>query len=136
MTKAPTKKRKRPFGIYAIIVLLVFLVVNNGLDVLRSIDGMPPHSFPDIGTLAIVVWNAIIFVFCLVLAIGLYRTYSWAWYGAMIASGLSLFFMIWRYFNGGTPYVDMLLLVAIVFYLNQREVKSLFADKTIAGANP
>lgn len=130
-----SKKIKRPFGIYAILVFLLFLIVNNGLDVVRSWQGLPPHTFPELGTAALIIWNGALFVLCVILAVGLWRMQDWAWYAAMIASGLSLFFMIWRYFNGGEPYVDMLLLVVIIFYLNQREVKGAFKSVQEAGVS-
>ncbi len=120
------KKHQRPFGINAILLLLVLLVINNGVDVIRALAGLAPYTLPDMGALAIQVLNAVIAVFCAVLAVGLWQMRDWAWYAAMIASGLSMFSLIWRHFNGGQPYVTMFLVVVIVFYLNQREVKAAF----------
>ena len=130
------KKRRRPFGISAIIVLLALLVLNNGVDVIRAIAGLPPHTFPDVDALIIQVLNGVIAVFYAVLAVGLWQMRDWAWYAAMIASGLSMFYTIWRHFNGGQPYVTMLLVVVMVFYLNQREVKAAFESVRGAEAKP
>jgi uncharacterized membrane protein (DUF2068 family) len=126
MKKTSPKKRQRPFGINAILVLLVLLVLNNAVDVVRAIMGLPPHTLPEVDALIIQGLNAAIAVFYVVLAVGLWQMHDWAWYAAMIACGLSMFFTIWRHFNGGQPYVTMLLVVVIVFYLNQREVKATF----------
>jgi lysylphosphatidylglycerol synthetase-like protein (DUF2156 family) len=120
------KKGKRPFGINAIIVLLALLVLNNGVDVIRAIIGLPPNTFPEVDALVIQGLNAAIAIFYAILAVGLWQMRDWAWYAAMIASGLSMFFAIWRHFNGGQPYVAMFLVVVMVLYLNQREVKAAF----------
>jgi len=125
MKLRPSKRGKRPFGIYAILLFLALLVLSNGVDVLRALAGLAPYTLPEVGALALQVLNAVIAVFCAVLAVGLWQMRDWAWYAAMIASGLSMFFTIWRHFYGGQPYVTMLLVV-IVFYLNQREVKAAF----------
>ncbi len=126
MKLPPSKKGKRPFGIYAILLLLALLVLNNGVDVIRALSSLPPLTFPEVDALVIQVLNAVIAVFCAALAVGLWQMRDWAWYAAMIASGLSMFSLIWRHFNGGQPYVTMFLIVVIVFYLNQREVKAAF----------
>jgi uncharacterized membrane protein (DUF2068 family) len=130
------KKGKRPFGIYAILLLLVLLVLNNGVDVVRSISGLPPYTLPQMDDLIIQAVNATIAILCAILAVGLWQLRDWAWYAAMIASGLSLFFSIWRSLNGGLPYTHMLIVVMIVFYLNQREVKAAFRRVSEAEAKP
>ena len=124
MKTQPSKKGKRPFGINAIIALLALLVLNNGVDVIRTLSSLPPHTFPEVDALIIQMLNAVIAIFYAVLAVGLWQMRDWAWYAAMIGSGLSMFFAIWRHFNGGQPYVTMFLVVVMVFYLNQREVKA------------
>jgi uncharacterized membrane protein (DUF2068 family) len=136
MKLAPLKSGKRPFGINAILLLLVLLVLNNGVDVIRAIAGLPPHTLPDLGALVIEGLDAVIAIVCAVLAVGLWQMRDWAWYAAMIASGLSMFFTIWRSLNGGQPYVNMFLVVVIVFYLNQREVKAAFRRVRAAEAKP
>jgi len=136
MKKPSPKKRQRPFGITAIIVLLVLLVLNNAVDVVRVIAGLAPYTLPDMGALVIQVLNAVIVIFYAILAVGLWQILDWAWYAAMIASGLSMFFTIWRHFNGGQPYVTMFLVVVMVFYLNQREVKAAFQRVRAAEAKP
>jgi uncharacterized membrane protein (DUF2068 family) len=134
MKAQPSKKGKRPFGINAILLLLVLLVLNNGVDVLRALAGLPPHTFPEVGVLVILMLNVAFVIFYAVLAVGLWQMRDWAWYVAMVASGLSMFFLIWRHFYGGQPYVDMFLIVVIVFYLNQREVKAAFKSVRAAEA--
>ncbi len=136
MKTQPSKKGKRPFGINAILVLLALLVLNNGVDVIRALSGLPPHTFPEVGVLVILMLNVAFVIFYAVLAVGLWQMRDWAWYAAMVASGLSMFFLIWRHFNGGQPYAIMFLVVVMVFYLNQREVKAAFRRVHAAEAKP
>ncbi len=131
-----SKKGRRPFGINAIIFLLALLVLNSGVDAIRAFTGLAPYTFPDSGALAILIMNVVFLIICAVLAAGLWQMHDWGWYVAMIASGLNLFFSIWRHFNGGQPYVNMFFVVVIVFYLNQREVKAAFRSVGEAEGKP
>ena len=130
------KKGGRPFGVNAIIVLLALLVLSTAVDVVRAFTGLVPYTFPDVGAFTILIIDILFVVFCAALAIGLWQMRDWAWYAAMIACGLIMFFAIWRHFNGGQPYVTMFLVVIMVFYLNQREVKAAFQGVREAEAKP
>ncbi len=121
------KKRRRPFGISVIIVILALLVLNSAADVYRVLNGMPPHTLPDLPAPAILLLDLFISAGCAALAFGLWRMLDWAWYATMIACGAAMAYSIWRHLDGGDPYLTMLLLVILVFYLNQREVKAVFA---------
>lgn len=127
--KSLTKKSKRPFGVYAIIVLLILILVTNALDLARVYNGLPSENFPNRDPFVVLSLNIAIGAACLVLALGLWRMQEKAWYAAMIVSGAYLFFTIWRYFDGGAPFMTMALLVFIIFYLNQREIRRAF-EKT------
>ncbi len=124
--KSSLKKGKRPFGVYAIVVLLVLIVASNALDLVRVWQGMPSEIFPEMGTVIVIGLNIAIAVFCATLALGLWRMQEKAWYATMIASGTYLFFTIWSYYAGGKPFPTMFFLVIIVFYLNQRQVRKAF----------
>jgi hypothetical protein len=63
----------------------------------------------------------------LVVVIGLWRYRAWGWYGMMLLLAYWMATDAINYFNGNPEYASMLLNVAMVFYLNQREVRELFA---------
>jgi len=62
----------------------------------------------------------------LVIAFGLWHLNRSAWVLIMIQRGVSMAVNLWLYANGEPLYLDMLLSVIIVFYLNQREVQQAF----------
>ncbi|TAH52688.1 MAG: hypothetical protein EYC68_06080 [Chloroflexota bacterium] len=128
--KQPTfLKKKRPFGVYIIIVVLVVLAANYGADLVRIARGIPPQTLPELpGDADWVLFIATI-AFFVILSVGLWRLHTWAWFAAMIAGGLTLFYCIWHVLNGGTPFVTMALLIVMVFYLNLIEVKAAFHAK-------
>lgn len=122
-------KKKRPFGVYVLLLALALLAANGAVDILRIVRGLPPNTLPELpGDVDWVLFTAWI-VFLAILAIGLWRMHQWAWFAAMVAGGLTLFYCIWRYLNGGSPYVTMVLLIIMIFYLNLTEVKAGFLPK-------
>ena len=54
------------------------------------------------------------------------RSRRWAWIGAILMSGLGLAFAIGAWWDGHPQYLAMVINVVAVFYLNQREVRSVF----------
>jgi len=130
---APTLSNtpRRPFGVYVLIFALAALVLDLGVDVIRVSRGEPPLTLPNLpGEGDLFLYGAII-VFLVILSVGLWRLHTWAWFAAMVASGLSLFYCIWLHLTGGTPYLTMVLLVIAVFYLNLTEVKVAFRPKAV-----
>jgi uncharacterized membrane protein (DUF2068 family) len=62
-------------------------------------------------------------------AIGLWRIHHWAWLLTMILLAYTLAFEIVAFFLAQPNFLMMVLGVVTVFYLNQREVQDLFADR-------
>lgn len=120
-------KSGRPFGVSVLIVLLALLFLNSAADVFRVLNGIPPHTLPDLPMPALLLLDGLISAGCVILAVGMWHMLDWAWYATMITCGAFMAYSIWRHLDGGDPYVTMLLVVIMVFYLNQREVKAVFA---------
>jgi hypothetical protein len=125
---APTpRRRKRPFGLYAVLVLLAL----QGPSLIASRDqvryglGRMVPAGQDAGQVADLLGIPISLI-VLVLVVGLWRLKRWAWVGAMIFVGLGLTAGIIQYLRDQPLYGTMLLNVFIVFYLNQRDVQDLF----------
>ncbi len=62
----------------------------------------------------------------IILAIGILRMLPWAWTGFMASAALLLFINLVRYFNDEPRYLMKLLLVVVVFILNQTQVREVF----------
>ena len=130
-TPPPRARRKRPFGLYMILILLTlqgmlgaFLALLFGL----SLAIAPGEFFDTLGPVLVelVVPFALLLI-TLVVAIGLWRYKAWGWYGMMLLLAYWMATDAIAYFAGDPDYVSMVLNVAMVFYLNQREVRDLFA---------
>lgn len=129
MKKPSFLKTKRPFGVYVLILVLAGLAATGAADLVRISRGIPPQTLPDLpGDTDWVIFIAGIVVL-VILAVGLWRLHTWAWFAAMITGGLTLFYCIWRVLNDGSPFVTMTLLIIMVFYLNLTEVKAAFHPK-------
>lgn len=125
-------KRKRPFGVYAIIILLILHILSNSADVLRVRLGLPPLVLPNLDNqLIITALNATSVAIIVAVCIGLFFLKRWAWIAAMILIGCSLGYGIIRYLGGGQPFVAMVLDVISVFYLNQRNVQAAFEGREV-----
>ena len=71
----------------------------------------------------------------LVVAIGLWLGYRWAWVGAMLVVGIGLVLSFVMYWVGDSGYARMAIVVVMAFYLNQGAVRDYFegsADEDIA----
>lgn len=124
-----SQKRKRPFGLIAIILLQL-------LQVLAWVALLYGSTLPQFATIAeeIIDISAVSYsiqinsTFLLLIALpGLWFFKRWGWITLMIQLGISLSMGIWQFVEGTPNYISMILNVAIVFYLNQREVQQLFA---------
>jgi len=62
-------------------------------------------------------------------AIGLWRIHHWAWLLTMMVLAYTLASEIIAFFLTQPNFLMMVLGVVTVFYLNQREVQDLFADR-------
>ncbi len=129
MKRALSKYHNRPFGIYVMLLVILALVLNLGADVIRITRGQPPETLLVLpGELDRLIYLVIV-VFLIILSVGLWRLHTWVWFAAMVTGGLTLFYCIWHALNGGTPYLTMLLVIIMVFYLNLTEVKATFIPR-------
>lgn len=130
----PTGRSRRPFGLKALIVLLVLqallsiLVVMSLLLVepLLQSQGNLLSELLDAQVSNVIVYT-ILAVLRLLVAIGLWRLQRWAWLWMMVQLAVSMAMDIQTYYTGQPIYFSMLLNVILVFYLNQHEVQALFA---------
>lgn len=136
----PVKAPRRPFGLNAIIVLQLLMVLFSatllalvGLALwvmVANVEELPPPNinlgFDELVTLVLM------FVVNLVCAIGLWLRRRWAWFLTMLQLGAFMLSDLHSYFSGAAPEAyawSMLLNVMMVFYLNQREVQAIFMTK-------
>ena len=97
----------------------------------RSAGGIAP--LPDPITLEIIGGLTLLLALgaaALAAAIGLLRLRRWAWVLTMLMVGTQMAANLWEYVVAGErPYLEMLLDVLLVFYLNQREVQRAFGHR-------
>ncbi len=63
-----------------------------------------------------------------VIAYGLWQYKRWAWVATMAYVGIGMGTQVWAHFLGTADYVTMPMYILIVFYLNQSDVQSIFAE--------
>lgn len=64
----------------------------------------------------------------ILLAYGLWRLRRWAWVLVMLQTGIQMAVDFSVYLDGERPYLQMLLNVIVIFYMNQRDVQQIFLD--------
>lgn len=123
-------KRKRPFGLIAIIVLQLLQAIAWG--VFLYMITLPEFALigevVDISARSYTIQIASMSLLIVALP-GLWFLKRWGWILLMIQMGISLSMGIWQFFEGSPNYISMGLNVAVVFYLNQWEVQQLFIPK-------
>lgn len=141
-TAAPSfraRRGRRPFGLYMILILMtlqgligVFATSMLGLGLLllpgnawSEFDLQPFELIEPLGLLVIVI----------VVVIGLWRFRAWGWYGMMLLLAYWMATDAIGYFTGNPEFGSMIINVAMVFYLNQREVRDLFATTPSSEVN-
>ncbi|MEM7113650.1 MAG: hypothetical protein AAF614_14525 [Chloroflexota bacterium] len=125
------QKRKRPFGLIAIIILQLLQVLAWGIFLYSLTVPQTAARAESLVDLTAVSYNIQInSTLLLVIALpGLWLFKRWGWIILMIQVGISLLMGLWQFVEGAPNYISMILNVAIVFYLNQREVQQLFAEQ-------
>ena len=128
----------RPFGVKAIVALLLLSAVADlaaGVAaVVATAQGgggveLPPR-LPALQQLGLLALPVALGLASLLAAIGLLRYQRWAWVLVMLMIGGELAGDLWQYVAAGDrPYINMLLNVAVVFYLNQSEVQRAFGQR-------
>ena len=128
---------KRPFGLYAVMVLLVLRILSVLADLFRL--QLDLHTLT-VAQLENPLWTDavgwILVAIVSIAVVGLWFLKHWAWVLTMILVGLGLAFGIWQHFQGIPSYIVMLTNLVAVFYLNQRDVQRAFerADSVEAPA--
>jgi hypothetical protein len=122
--------RKRPFGVWIVILLLFILGAVLAIEAGRRTLALPwqfPAGLPQETTIQAIGYAvAVVLVF---LAGGMWRLRRAAWVGTMLLVGLLMAIELLWYARGRPRYLIMTLCVLIVFYLNQSEVQGLFRGR-------
>lgn len=139
---------KRPFGLYAIIFLFLLFGVVAVFDIMRLRMGFPSvlllrvaEYFPEASSLSglprllfrdaeVLVFINVVIIFVVVFtAVGLWFRRRQAWVMAMVLIGIGLVYNIWNYLEDTPLYINMLINVFAVFYLNERSVQAYFEQR-------
>lgn len=142
---AAATRRRRPFGLIAIIVMQLLTMLVSGLVLAllvfalaaasRMVDGEATADWGSIylalspGDIALFVLTFVVNGIC---AVGLWRWQRWAWFLTMLQLGFFMLSDLYSYFTNSSVATygwSMLLNVAMVFYLNQRDVQAVFLTK-------
>ena len=136
MDTAPTV-RKRPFGIYAIIVLLLLnisiLFLPGVATFVERIGVVLPYAGTALFEAQNVITGFAVGTVNLIAVVGLLMLKRWAWVATMVLAGISMAAGLVLYFEDRPLYVTMLLNVILVFYLNQRDVQAIFERRRSEG---
>lgn len=122
---------RRPFGLYMILILMtlqgligVFATSLLGMGLLL----LPGETWAGLDLqLSELIEPLALLVVVIVVVIGLWRYRAWGWYGMMLLLAYWMATDAIGYFTGNPEFGSMVINVAMVFYLNQREVRDLFA---------
>jgi uncharacterized membrane protein (DUF2068 family) len=135
------EKRRRPFGVYALIVLWGLQIISllffaSFADRMQMEFGLPVHLLGRITTGSMLAFIFGISALLLAItAVGLWMLKRWAWVATMVLVGIGLFTGIWQVLLGRPLDISLLFNVIVVFYLNSREVQNAFSRRTPVGAN-
>jgi hypothetical protein len=163
-TTATPAARRRPFGVNAIIALqlvniLTVTILALGVEALRGptaiVDSLRLHLDLDVsGTIfapvgapllylpgqgqavPVTAFDLAIVALLVVNVVGLFRLRRWAWTLTMFLTGIALLVGIFQYVVGAPLYLNLLINVLIVFYLNQREVQESFQGRRRRETSP
>lgn len=127
--------RRRPFGVTMIIGMQIMSVLAAGIGLLAEYAVVATDLHVEGGQfdLGVVISLALEFGLSVASIYGLWRMRRWGWFVTMLDLGISLGIGIYQYFYIAPSYVEMLLNVIMVFYLNQREVQSAFVRRQSQG---
>lgn len=138
----PASDRRRPFGLYAIITLILVNAVLITLDVSRSYVslglefGLERPTLPGLDDVEVDrLLRLLIAGAWFIVAVGLWALRRWAWTALMIMVGIALGEGLLLYMRGEPRYVIMLFNVLTVFYINQRSVQHLFLNDPATSAS-
>lgn len=140
--EAPLSTRRRPLGLYVVMALsvgriIIEVVALAGVQGNRVLDWVASGSNVPVFDVGSPVWwvGRGVLVLLLVLTaasvIGLWRYRTWGWSLALIISGLILAVDIGWWMVGQPRYPGMFLNMVAVFYLNQRDVRTIFLPSSL-----
>ena len=141
------KPSRRPCGVYVLVVILLLGVFAAALEIARArsellgfwataeellrdrsgLVSLADRLFVDPDVLTVI--NGLIISVWVLVIIGMWLLQRWAWLVLMIATGVTLTFSLYRYFEGHPDYFSMLVNVAVAFYLNDRNVQRAYARR-------
>ena len=136
-----SERARRPFGLKAIILLLIVQAVGGIVVVaaslianptLRAQMGTDPRLLAEMPVA--IISQSILAPLNLLAATGLLLLRRWAWVLTMTLLAYSMALGAIAFFLGQPHYFSMVLNVIMVFYLNQSEVQNLFASSESADA--
>lgn len=145
------KAKRRPFGLSAIIVIQVMMMLGSGILLLLlgigfvfatrliDVEGLDPAAFQWHLSPMDILQMVLTFVVNGVCAVGLWRRQRWAWFLTMLQLGAFMISDLYSYFTNSPPETygwSMLLNVFMVFYLNQRDVQAIFLTRNEAKQRP
>ena len=123
----PTRPRKRPFGVYAIVALQLLDIASLYVETIWVWRGLQPLVVPGSGNPRVITAiNLLVITLLAITIVGLLRLRRWAWLLTMILTGSMLLFRIVLYFQAAAPAFNLVFGVLVVFYLNQRNVQQRF----------
>jgi hypothetical protein len=129
---------RRPFGLYAIITLILVNAVLIALDVSRSYVSLGIEfglALPGLDEVEVDrLLRLLIAGAWFIVAVGLWALRRWAWTALMIMVGIALGVGLLLYMRGEPRYIIMLFNVMTVFYINQRSVQLLFLNDRATSA--
>ena len=130
---APARKRRRPFGVYVIVLLQTFNAISHGSGVIGGVEDPLISTITDAASDTVAT---VIMVIGLVVAAGLLLLKRWAWVATMLWVGAIMAAELVLFFRGDDPnYVTMAISIAQVFYLNLSDVQVAFGRRP-ARADP
>lgn len=146
---------KRPFGVYATVLLFLLFIAAAALDIVRLRVGFPSRLLQRIAEVlnesaslsmlpplfvsdefVLILINIGIIVVLVATLVGLWFRVRQAWVAALLLVGVGLVYNIWSYLEGTPLYLSMLIHVVAVFYLNERSVRMVFERPPAADPTP
>jgi hypothetical protein len=118
--------RRRPFGLYVVIALLLVNAAGAFFEVLRAPVMVGGVLAAALGVEEVAVVNYAIAATLVVLAVGLWLLRRWAWVATMLMVGLGLAYGLVLYWLGTPIYWRMAAYMVAVLYLNQGAVQRPF----------
>lgn len=114
---------KRPFGVMVIAIAQLLNALSAWI-----LAGIGRESFADFIEAAsrYEVASMALGLIGLVITLGLRTSQRWAWVATMLWAGTNMTAALIAYIYGEPQYIQMVLSVIVVFYLNQRDIQLAF----------